>query len=72
MFSDKHDDLLQQKAKLDEFKISHDSSNCKLELTDGNTRNFRSFDPVAISKMIEFCKESIDVKIAEIENQLNF
>ena len=67
---EKHNELTEQKLKLEKFQISHDSDRVSMRINDENGLNFSSSNPVAVGKLIEFCLASLTEKMKEIENQL--
>ena len=71
LMAEKHNELKNSLKQLEEFKISHDSEVCELRINDSKGKTFKSSNPEAISKMIDFCKTSLETKIEVLENQIN-
>jgi hypothetical protein len=72
LMSEKHDALKEEMKKLEEFQISHDSEKCKLSIQDDKGKTFSSNNPDAIKTMIDICKNSIILKIAAVEAEIEF
>jgi len=67
---EKHNELGEQKLKLEKFQISHDSDRVSMRINDENGLTFASSNPVAVGKLIEFCLSSLSEKMNDIETQL--
>jgi hypothetical protein len=72
LMSDKHDALKEELKKLEEFQIGHDSDKCKLHIQDEKGKTFSSNNPDAIRTMIDICTNSVILKIATIEKEIEF
>lgn len=70
LLQEKHTKLVEKRASLDRFEISHDKDNAKITVEDATGEEFESSSPKSIRKLIEFWKEEFDEVIMEIENRL--
>ena len=66
---EKHETLSEQLADLKNFQstIAHDA---RVRIDNGNGRSFSSADPGAVKRQIQYCRESLEEQIKEVENLL--
>jgi hypothetical protein len=65
----KHDRLNDQLFDLDNFEANI-SNDARVRLESGTGRSYGSADPGAVKRQIQFCRESIQEQIAEVEKLL--
>lgn len=63
---EKHEVLSGQVHDLKNFAASI-SNEAAIRIDSGSGRSFRSTDPGAVKRQIEFCRESIEAQIKEVE-----
>jgi hypothetical protein len=64
--AEKHDQLSGQLADLKNFEANI-TNDARLRIENGSGRSFSSGDPSAVNRQIQFCRESIEAQIKELE-----
>jgi hypothetical protein len=67
--AEKHDQLSGQLADLKNFEANI-NNDARVRIENGSGRFFSSADPGAVKRQIQFCRESIEAQLKEVENLL--
>ena len=65
--AEKHDQLSGQLADLKNFEANI-TNDARVRIENGSGRSFSSADPAAVRRQIEYCRQSIEAQIKEVEN----
>ena len=63
--------LIESRRKLQTFQIGADSLNSTIHLRDGAGNEFKTSNSAVISTIIEEMKHTLDIKVREVEEQIN-
>ena len=67
--AEKHDQLSGQLTDLKNFEANV-TNDARVRIENGSGRSFASADPAAVRRQIQFCRESIEAQIKEVETLL--
>jgi hypothetical protein len=67
--AEKHNQLTGQLSDLKNFEANI-TNDARVRIENGSGRSFSSSDPGAVKRQIQFCRESIEAQIKEVENLL--
>ena len=64
--AEKHDQLSGQLADLKNFEANI-TNDARVRIENGSGRSFSSADPGAVKRQVQYCRESIEAQIKEVE-----
>ena len=68
--SEKYQEVKTKAEELREFKLTHQTEQAKIILTDAEGRIFTSSNPAAIEKFISYCSDQFEIKLSELETEI--
>ena len=72
MMIDRLRNLTESRRKLQTFQIGADSLSSVISLRDANGNEFKTSNSAVITGVVDVMKRTLDVKIAEVEQNINF